>query len=97
MRFASSTEPDVHRGWAISTVGPPQEERADQEYPIRYDCCALPGGDASLVMTHSAPRALRKADRLKAERLLEGIRLPKTARNTRVVDRFEGVRVDRAA
>ena len=49
---------ETGHGWAIYTVEPLQEERADQEYTIRIDCYTLVEGQASLVVTHTAPRDL---------------------------------------
>jgi len=63
-------------GWAVYTVEPLQVERADQEYTIRYDCYTLASGDASLVVTHTAPRDLWSEERDKGERFRDGIRLP---------------------
>ncbi len=66
-------------GWAIYTVEPLQEERADQEYTIRFDCYTLVDGDASLVVTHTAPRELWTAERDKGERFRDGIELPESS------------------
>ncbi|HYI23840.1 MAG TPA: hypothetical protein VD767_00385 [Thermomicrobiales bacterium] len=63
-------------GWAIYTVEPLQEERADQEYTIRIDCYTLVEGQASLVVTHTAPRDLWIEERDKGERFRDGIALP---------------------
>lgn len=63
-------------GWAVYTVEPLQEERADQEYTVRYDCFTLAPGDSSLVVTHIAPRDLWTAERDKGDRFREGIQLP---------------------
>ena len=63
-------------GWAIYTVEPLQEERADQEYTIRIDCYTLVEGQASLVVTHTAPRDLWTEERDKGERFRDGIVLP---------------------
>lgn len=75
---------DAGHAWAIYTVEPLADERADQEYTIRYDCYALPGGDASLVMTHVAPRSLWEAETSKADRLRAGIWLAEAARSGHV-------------
>lgn len=75
---------DAGHAWAICTVEPLADERADQEYTIRYDCYALPGGDASLVMTHVAPRSLWEAETSKADRLRAGIWLAEAARSGHV-------------
>lgn len=64
----------------ISTVDPLEDERTGQEYTIRYDGYALPGGDASLVMSHGAPRSLWETEAPRAERLRAGIWLPEAAR-----------------
>jgi hypothetical protein len=66
-------------GWAIYTVEPLQEERADQEYTIRYDCYTLVEGQTSLVVTHTAPRDLWTEEREKGERFRDGIELPASA------------------
>lgn len=42
--------------WAIYAVEPLADARADQEYTIRIACLTLIQGDASLVVTHRAPR-----------------------------------------
>jgi hypothetical protein len=79
---AAGLEPE--HGWAVYTVEPLQQERADQEYTIRYDCYTLAPGDASLVVTHTAPRDLWAGERDKGERFREGIRLPASSAITRV-------------
>ncbi len=71
-------------GWAVYTVEPLQEERADQEYTIRYDCYTLAPGDASLVVTHTAPRDLWTGERDKGERFRDGIGFPASSANTHV-------------
>lgn len=71
-------------GWAVYTVEPLQEERADQEYTIRYDCFTLAPGDASLVVTHTAPRDLWTAERDKRERFRDGIGFPASSASTHV-------------
>jgi len=63
------------RGWAIYTVEPLQAERADQEYTIRYDCYTLVEGEASLVVTHTAPRSDWVEERDKGDRFRDGIDL----------------------
>lgn len=67
---------EAEHAWAIYTVEPLQDERADHEYTIRYDCCALPGAAASFVMTYTAPRGIWTSEAPKAARLRDGIRLP---------------------
>jgi hypothetical protein len=62
--------------WAVYTVEPLAEERADQEYTIRFDCYTLVAGGASLVMTHTAPRDLWAEERPKGDVLREGITVP---------------------
>ncbi len=62
--------------WAVYTVEPLQEERADQEYTVRIDCYTLVPGDVSLVVTHSAPRDLWIEERDKGERFRAGLTLP---------------------
>ncbi len=71
-------------GWAVYTVEPLQEERTDQEYTIRYDCYTLAPGDASLVVTHTAPRDLWTRDREKGERFRNGIEIPASSAIIRV-------------
>ncbi len=62
--------------WAVYTVEPLQEERADQEYTIRIDCYALVPGEVSLVITHTAPRDLWTEERPKGERFRDALTLP---------------------
>jgi hypothetical protein len=69
-------------GWAIYTVEPLQDERADQEYTIRIDCYTLVEGQASLVVTHTAPRDLWTEERDKGERFREAIELPDASSTT---------------
>lgn len=78
----AGVEPE--HGWAVYTVEPLQEERADQEYTIRYDCYTLAPGGSSLVITHTAPRDLWAEERDKGERFRDGIQLPGRSANTRV-------------
>ncbi len=78
-------------GWAIYTVEPLQEERVDQEYTIRIDCYTLVEGQASLVVTHTAPRDLWTEERDKGERFRDGIELPSTA--TTAINRPAGDRL----
>jgi hypothetical protein len=68
---------ETGHAWAVYTVEPLAEERADQEYTIRYDCYTLVEGNASLVVTHTAPRDLwaeesAKGDDLRAEIEIDG-------------------------
>lgn len=60
-------------GWATYTVEPLAEERADQEYTIRIDCYALVEGEASLIVTHRAPRDAWAAERGKGAGLREAL------------------------
>jgi hypothetical protein len=64
--------------WAIYTVEPLAEERADQEYTIRFDCYTLIEGGANLVVAHRAPRDLWETERVKGDEVREGIALPPT-------------------
>jgi len=79
---AAGLEPD--HAWAVYTVEPVAEERADQEYTVRYDCYTLAAGDASLVVTHVAPRDLWTGERDKGQRFREGIRLPPASATTHI-------------
>jgi hypothetical protein len=67
---------EQEHAWAVYTVEPLQEERADQEYTIRIDCYTLVPGDVSLVVTHRAPRDLWIEERDKGERFRDGLTLP---------------------
>ncbi len=67
---------EQNHAWAVYTVEPLQEERADQEYTIRIDCYTLVPGDVSLVVTHRAPRDLWIEERDKGERFRDGLSLP---------------------
>jgi hypothetical protein len=67
---------EAGHAWAIYTVEPLAEERADQEYTIRIDCYTLINGGASLVMTHIAPRDLWADEQPKGDVLREGITIP---------------------
>jgi hypothetical protein len=69
---------ETGHGWAVYTVEPLQEERADQEYVIRIDCYTLIEGEASLVVTHRAPRDLWTTERDKGTRFRDAIELPAT-------------------
>lgn len=55
--------------WAVYTVEPLADERADQEYTIRYDCYTLIEGEASLVVSQVAPRDLWKEESAKGNDL----------------------------
>lgn len=59
--------------WAIYAVEPLADERADQEYTVRFDCYALVEGGANLVVTHRAPRELWPGEREKGSALRETI------------------------
>jgi hypothetical protein len=72
--------------WAIYTVEPLAEERADQEYTIRIDCYTLVAGGASLVMTQTAPRDVWADEREKGDRLREGIVIPSGQSERRALD-----------
>jgi hypothetical protein len=65
--------------WAIYTVEPLADERADQEYTIRYDCYSLVAGDASLVVSHAAPRDRWEIEAAKGDDLRDAIDLPDAA------------------
>jgi len=67
---------DTGHAWAVYTVEPPVEERADQEYTIRFDCYTLVPGAASLVVTQTAPRDLWAEEQPKGELLRRGITVP---------------------
>lgn len=62
--------------WAIYSVEPLADERADQEYTIRIDCYTLIEGGANLIVTHRAPRDEWAAEREKGQSLRETITLP---------------------
>lgn len=62
-------------GWAIYTVEPLAEERADQEYTIRIDCYALIEDEASLIVMHRAPRDIWPDERGSGTTLREGLML----------------------
>jgi hypothetical protein len=59
--------------WAIYTVEPLADERADQEYTIRIDCYTMIEGDASLVVHHSAPRDMWESESAKGDDLRANI------------------------
>ena len=63
-------------GWAVYTVEPLAEERADQEYTIRIDCYTVVDGAASLVVTHRAPRYEWEFERGKGQELRDALVLP---------------------
>lgn len=67
---------EERHGWAIYTVEPLAEERADQEYTIRFDCYTLVDGGASLIVTQRAPRGLWVTEREKGALLRANIVLP---------------------
>jgi hypothetical protein len=68
--------------WAVYTVEPLAEERADQEYTIRYDCYTLIEGNASLVVSHTAPRELWANETAKGDDLRAGIEIDGVAAGT---------------
>jgi hypothetical protein len=65
--------------WAVYTVEPLADERADQEYTIRIDCYTLIAGEASLVVTHIAPRDLWATESAKGEDLRANIEIREAA------------------
>jgi hypothetical protein len=67
---------ETGHAWAIYTVEPLAEERADQEYTIRIDCYTLVEGAASLVMTQTAPRDRWAEEQPKGDVLRQGIVIP---------------------
>jgi len=67
---------EQNHAWAIYTVEPLQDERSDQEYTIRIDCYTLVPGEASLVVTHTAPREMWAEERDKGERFRDAIVIP---------------------
>jgi len=67
---------EAGHGWAIYTVEPLAEERADQEYTIRFDCYTLINGAASLIVTQRAPRDLWDMERDKGASLRANIVFP---------------------
>ena len=77
-------------GWAIYTVEPLAEERADQEYTIRIDCYTLVPEAASLVMTHTAPRERWEDERNRGERLRDQLLLPDNGAAARAPGRAGG-------
>ena len=68
--------------WAVYTVEPLADERADQEYTIRYDCYTLLAGTASLVVSHTAPRNLWVDEAAKGASLRAGIEIDGVAAGT---------------
>jgi hypothetical protein len=62
--------------WAIYTVEPLAEERADQEYTIRIDCYTIVEGGANLVITHRAPRDLWAEERGNGNDLRDSVQFP---------------------
>jgi hypothetical protein len=66
--------------WAIYTVEPLADERADQEYVIRIDCYSLIEGGANLVMTHRSPRDAWAEERAKGDVVRGGLALPSGVR-----------------
>lgn len=62
--------------WAIYTVEPLADERADQEYTIRIDCYTLIEGGANLVVTHRAPRYEWGIERERGDEIRDTIVLP---------------------
>lgn len=64
------------RAWAIYSVEPLADERADQEYTIRIDCYTLIDGSASLVMTHMAPHDLWFEESNKGDEIRATLQIP---------------------
>lgn len=62
--------------WAIYTVEPLADERANQEYTVRFDCYSLIDGGANLVVIHRAPRYEWEIERLRGEEIRNAIALP---------------------
>src|SRR5690606_30571302 len=71
--------------WAIYTVEPLADERADQEYAIRVDCYTIIEGGANLVVTHRAPRYEWATEREKGDDLRDTIVLPSSFTHNTVV------------
>jgi hypothetical protein len=71
--------------WAIYTVEPLADERADQEYTIRIDCYTLIEGGANLVVTHRAPRDLWDVEREKGSDLRDTLTLPTAFRPDAII------------
>lgn len=65
---------------ALYTVEPLAEERADQEYVIRFDCYTLIDGGANLVMTHRAPRYAWDTERYRGEEIRAGLSFASSGR-----------------
>lgn len=76
---------EAGHAWAVYTVEPLAEERADQEYTIRIDCYTLVEGSASLIMTHRAPRYEWEGERLKGEALRDALQLPSGKRRGGII------------
>ncbi len=74
--------------WAVYTVEPLADERADQEYTIRIDCYTLIEGGANLIVTHRAPRDEWATEREKGSSLRETIALPSSVVPARIVARM---------
>lgn len=75
--------------WAIYTVEPLADERADQEYTIRIDCYTIIDGGASLVVTHRAPRDEWETERGKGAEIRDTIVLPPSLHGREVLLMWE--------
>jgi hypothetical protein len=74
--------------WAIYTVEPLADERADQEYTIRFDCYTLIDGGASLVITHRAPRYEWDSERELGQEIRDAIVMPSSSLVGEVIARI---------
>lgn len=63
-------------GWAVYTVEPLEDVRADQEYVIRIDCYTLVEGSVSVVISQRAPRDAWEMERGKGEMIRAALVLP---------------------
>ena len=77
--------------WAIYTVEPLADERADQEYTIRIDCYTLIEGGANLVVTHRAPRDEWATERERGDEIRNTLTLPSSFVTSRLVAATPGV------
>lgn len=76
---------EMGHAWAIYTVEPLSDERADQEYTIRIDCYTLIEDGANLIVTQRAPRDEWATEREKGDALRETIVLPSSIVPARLV------------
>jgi hypothetical protein len=74
---AAGMEPG--HAWAIYTVEPLADERADQEYTIRIDCYTIIKGGANLVVAHRAPRYEWETERERGDEIRDTIVLPSSS------------------